>query len=556
MGNTGAALQKGARQRLAGLGLRVWLGTLLTLALALFVWWQASQWYQARLLAEQRAQVEGRLIPYGNALSDIVTRRLALLDALTAFVQAEPSDSALQTNFPVYAAGLIAGVPGVRAVELAPGGVIRYAYPLAGNGAALGQDLFNQNDSPRDYAAVQQALVTREPVVTGPLELELGGLGMTAQQAIYHGHQLWGVARVVLEVPLLLAEANLTTGAPDLDLALRGNGGAVFFGSPDIFTADPVVERIDLVEGGWELAAIPRGGWSAAIRERLLLFEGFGLLIVGLVTSLVYLTVNRQTRLALAVQQRTEDLARVNAALQQDIARRERVEEELKQASQLLEQRVAERTRELSTLLETSNEIAATLELQRLLRVVLDQLKVVVRYTGATIFFLEDEDLIVLGHSGPLSAEQVSQLRLPAAQSVGYHEIRRRGGPLIVADAWADSTEALAFRESALATRYAIFEYARSLLLVPLIVRERLIGMVRIDSDEPHFYTERDAQLALAFANQAAAAIENARLYDQARDLATLEERQRLARELHDAVTQTLFSASLIAEALPDAWRQ
>ncbi|MFL5807461.1 MAG: histidine kinase [Roseiflexaceae bacterium] len=556
MGNTGAALQEGARPRLARLRLRVWLGTLLTLALALFGWWEASQWYQTRLLTDQRAQAEGRLIPFGNALSGIVTRRLALLDALTAFVQAEPSDAALQTNFPVYATGLSAGVPGIRAIELAPDGVIHYVYPLVGNGAVLGQDLFNRDDSPIDYAAVQQALVTREPVVTGPLELAPGDLGATAQQAIYHGDQLWGVARVVLEVPLLLAEANLDTGAPDLDLALRRSNGEIFFGPQDVFTADPVVDRIDLVEGGWELAAIPHGGWHAAIYDRLLLFQGFGLLIAGLVTSLVFLTVNRQTRLALAVQQRTEELARLNTALQQDIARRERVEEELKQASQLLEQRVRERTRELSTLLETSNTIAATLELQPLLRVVLDQLKVVVRYTGATIFFLENEDLIVLGHSGPLSAEQVAELRAPAAQSVSYHEIRRRGGPLIVDDVWADSPQARASRESALAARYAVFDYAHSLLLVPLIVRERLVGLVRIDHNEPHFYTERDAQLALAFANQAAAAIENARLYDQARDLATIEERQRLARDLHDAVTQTLFSASLIAEALPDAWRQ
>jgi signal transduction histidine kinase len=51
-------------------------------------------------------------------------------------------------------------------------------------------------------------------------------------------------------------------------------------------------------------------------------------------------------------------------------------------------------------------------------------------------------------------------------------------------------------------------------------------------------------------------ALENARLYEQAQQLAVIEERQRLARELHDAVTQTLFSASLIAEALPDLWTQ
>jgi PAS domain S-box-containing protein len=179
--------------------------------------------------------------------------------------------------------------------------------------------------------------VTREPVITGPLDLEQGGLGMTAQQAIYQGHQVWGVARVVLEIPLLLAEANLTTGAPDLDLALRRSSGAVFFGPPDIFTADPVVERIDLVEGGWELAAIPRGGWSAAIRERLLLFQGFGLLIVGLVTSLVYLTVNRQMRLARAVQQRTADLAHVNTVLQQENAERQQAEETLRERASLLD---------------------------------------------------------------------------------------------------------------------------------------------------------------------------------------------------------------------------
>ena len=51
-------------------------------------------------------------------------------------------------------------------------------------------------------------------------------------------------------------------------------------------------------------------------------------------------------------------------------------------------------------------------------------------------------------------------------------------------------------------------------------------------------------------------AIENARLYEQAQQAAVLEERQRLARELHDAVTQTLFSVSLIAEVLRRLWQR
>lgn len=58
-------------------------------------------------------------------------------------------------------------------------------------------------------------------------------------------------------------------------------------------------------------------------------------------------------------------------------------------------------------------------------------------------------------------------------------------------------------------------------------------------------------ELALAFADQAAVAQENARLRDEARQAAASAERERLARDLHDAVTQTLFSAGLIAEILP-----
>jgi signal transduction histidine kinase len=67
-------------------------------------------------------------------------------------------------------------------------------------------------------------------------------------------------------------------------------------------------------------------------------------------------------------------------------------------------------------------------------------------------------------------------------------------------------------------------------------------------------FDEADLDLLVAFANQAAVAIENAQLYEQAQQMAVLQERGRLARDQHDAVTQTLFSATLIAEALPDIW--
>jgi two-component system nitrate/nitrite sensor histidine kinase NarX len=61
-------------------------------------------------------------------------------------------------------------------------------------------------------------------------------------------------------------------------------------------------------------------------------------------------------------------------------------------------------------------------------------------------------------------------------------------------------------------------------------------------------------RLLQAFADQAAVAVLNARLFQQTQKVAISKERERLARELHDAVTQTLFSASILAEALPAQW--
>ena len=91
---------------------------------------------------------------------------------------------------------------------------------------------------------------------------------------------------------------------------------------------------------------------------------------------------------------------------------------------------------------------------------------------------------------------------------------------------------------------------------VPMLYGEKVMGAIVVGSYQRGVFDERHQQTLTSIANQAAVALENARLYQQARRLAVLEERQRLARDLHDAVTQTLFSASLIAEALPALWER
>jgi len=90
----------------------------------------------------------------------------------------------------------------------------------------------------------------------------------------------------------------------------------------------------------------------------------------------------------------------------------------------------------------------------------------------------------------------------------------------------------------------------RTILSVPMKTRLRTVGVLSVYNKEgADGFTDRDAELATFFANQAAAAIENARLYEQTREYAVVEERNRLARELHDSVTQSLFSVTLLSEA-------
>jgi signal transduction histidine kinase len=89
---------------------------------------------------------------------------------------------------------------------------------------------------------------------------------------------------------------------------------------------------------------------------------------------------------------------------------------------------------------------------------------------------------------------------------------------------------------------------------VPLAIKGRVIGTIGVAHAERNYFTSHHADLALTVANQAAITMVNAELNEHARSLAVLQERQRLARNLHDAVNQSLFSAGLIAEVLPHLW--
>ena len=90
----------------------------------------------------------------------------------------------------------------------------------------------------------------------------------------------------------------------------------------------------------------------------------------------------------------------------------------------------------------------------------------------------------------------------------------------------------------------------KSWLGVPMLAGDQVIGILSVQNlDKENAFDESDIRLLQTFGASMSIALENARLYEQARQLAILEERQRLGRELHDSVTQSLYGINLYAEA-------
>jgi signal transduction histidine kinase len=207
---------------------------------------------------------------------------------------------------------------------------------------------------------------------------------------------------------------------------------------------------------------------------------------------------------------------------------------------------------EVAALLDAARDLASTLELRPLLEVLLDHLKRLVDYAGTSIWEVDRDELAFLGFRGPaaFNPEIARVTRFPLATMEPHWSRLAAGEPIRMPDIWDDSDVAQMFRRvvGGSAMRPSL-DVITSLMWVPLIVRERPIGLLSLTSPRFEAFSPRDATLALAIARQAAVAIENARLHERARQAAVLEERQRLARELHDSVTQALYGISLYAEA-------
>jgi PAS domain S-box-containing protein len=93
-------------------------------------------------------------------------------------------------------------------------------------------------------------------------------------------------------------------------------------------------------------------------------------------------------------------------------------------------------------------------------------------------------------------------------------------------------------------------DWVHAYIGAPLVIENTVIGFIHLLSTTTDFYNPTHGDHLQAFADQASVAIQNAMLFEQVHELGVIEERHRLARDMHDVVSQTLFSASVMSETL------
>jgi len=213
-----------------------------------------------------------------------------------------------------------------------------------------------------------------------------------------------------------------------------------------------------------------------------------------------------------------------------------------------LEQRVVERTKEIEIVNAIGLTISSTLNLDTVLQSIHDHVS---RLMGLPDFFYiasyKPESQKVFFEFYLEKGAVVTQLQGQSMDKGGLLGwIIDTGQSLVIHDFNRDKHN---LPVDPLFTHKTIVNWQGSWVGIPLKLQDRVTGVISVQSFRPYAFTERHIQMFSAIANQAAVAIENARLYERARQLAVMEERNRLARDLHDSVTQSLYGVTLYAEA-------
>ncbi|MCL5256497.1 MAG: GAF domain-containing protein [Chloroflexi bacterium] len=194
------------------------------------------------------------------------------------------------------------------------------------------------------------------------------------------------------------------------------------------------------------------------------------------------------------------------------------------------------REREAEALLRVSTEISGLSSIETVLMLVVEKAR---QLAGAGVAGLgladaESNEVVMKATSGARS-EVFKHLRLGFGMGV-MGMVAQSGRTMAVVDYLAD----MRIGHDSVVDAAVAEEGIRSEAAVPLRLGDRVMGVLMVGNRHVHQFTKDNCRLLVGLANQAAIALENARLYEEVQSYAIHEERDRIAREMHDGLAQVL----------------
>ena len=200
---------------------------------------------------------------------------------------------------------------------------------------------------------------------------------------------------------------------------------------------------------------------------------------------------------------------------------------------------VEQQRKELEAIYRADDELRRHLHLNEVLQSLVNTaVELLHADKGALLTWDEKEERLVARASYGFQPETMAKISiLPGEGLAGV--VALSGEPAIVEDTDLNGRVTPYIIES---------EHLRALMQVPIRVAGEVYGVFSADYLQPHKFTEEQKRLLVAFAQRAGLAIETAALYESEEQIAIMQERNRLARDLHDSVTQSMYGVSLYAE--------
>ncbi|MBI3915124.1 MAG: GAF domain-containing protein, partial [Chloroflexi bacterium] len=241
----------------------------------------------------------------------------------------------------------------------------------------------------------------------------------------------------------------------------------------------------------------------------------------------------------------TDSFNAMTQSLQMEQAQHRQSETALRAITESLETRVADRTRELSALYKVSAIAMRSQDLEALLNESLLVVMEALHCSTGAIYLLADRGdavepvrlQVVARHGLPSKLEMPGE-KFPTEGAL-FAAMREQRRPLLIPNIAADPRTPPSMRALG----------SRAMLMAPLQADERLLGVVGVLRGAEQGFTAEEIAFLATVSDQMGNAVQSQYLRQMAQKSALLEERQRLARDLHDSVTQALYGVTLFAQA-------